>query len=323
MALSILAGRESKSDDLESGFLDPPDSAKPRVYWWWLESNVSKAGITRDLEEMRAKGIGGALIFDAASLVKGTPAGPTFMSREWRDRFKHAVDEAGRLDLELSVNICSGWDSGGPWVPPQFASQKVVWSETVVEGPQSLERPLPIAGAVPTDANGKPIFYRDIAVQAFPIVESPPSAMQRARPKVTASSSQPPYPPHNVLDGKADTLWVSSGDRAGAGPSQESPEWLRFEFARPFPAASFVIVPQDGYGPRACELQSSEDGENFETVCRFSLAREGAKTVAFKKFRSRIFRLVIDGAFCDRSIGNPWNVQIREVALLRDGEIHA
>ncbi|MBN1421317.1 MAG: hypothetical protein JXP34_21265 [Planctomycetes bacterium] len=93
------AGVPAAQPDLASGFADPPASARPRVFWWWLESHVGEAGITRDLEEMAQAGIGGALIFDAASGVEGTPAGPAFMGPEWRKAFRRAVREADRLGI--------------------------------------------------------------------------------------------------------------------------------------------------------------------------------------------------------------------------------
>jgi hypothetical protein len=105
---------------LEAGWQNPPDSAKLRAYWWWLNGNVTKASITNDLEQMRAKGFGGAVIFDAdgASQDKNdrVPHGPTFFSPEWRELYKHTLREANRLGLEISLNIQSGWNLGGPTV---------------------------------------------------------------------------------------------------------------------------------------------------------------------------------------------------------------
>ena len=87
------------------GFIEPSNAAKPRVYWWWLMSLVSTEGITKDLEEMAAKGIGGVLLFDASGSPGAMPHGPAFMSPAWRENFKHALREAGRLGLEVSVNL--------------------------------------------------------------------------------------------------------------------------------------------------------------------------------------------------------------------------
>lgn len=147
--------------DLASGFASPPDSAKPWAYWWWLDSYATKEGITKDLEEMKRQGIAGVLLFDAGE-GKGSPVGPVFMSPEWRDLFKHAIHEANRLDVEVGVNLCSGWNAGGTWVTPEHAAKKLVYSESQVKGPNILSLLLP----QPKIEGG---YYRDIVVLAFPV----------------------------------------------------------------------------------------------------------------------------------------------------------
>ena len=125
---------------------------------------ATKKSITRDLEEMHDKGYGGALIFDASSsgywLVKKTQAGPVFGSDAWRDLLAHCVREADRLDMELSLNICSGWNLGGPSVQPEQAMKKIVYSDTLIIGPVYFKATLP-------QPEFK-IFYQDITVQAIP-----------------------------------------------------------------------------------------------------------------------------------------------------------
>lgn len=97
---------------IEAGFRRPPQSAGVRCFWWWLNDNVTKEAITRDLEEMSAKGFSGAQITDAGGAEqrgnRQVPAGPIFASPEWTELFVHAVKEADRLGLELSMNIISG-----------------------------------------------------------------------------------------------------------------------------------------------------------------------------------------------------------------------
>ena len=118
---------------LEAGWSAPPLDARTRCFWWWLNGNVTKDAITRDLEEMRAKGMGGGLIFDAdGSGQRGNqrvPAGPMFGSELWRKLFVHAVREADRLDLELALSIQSGWNLGGPDVAPDEMAKQITWSE--------------------------------------------------------------------------------------------------------------------------------------------------------------------------------------------------
>src|SRR6187431_3144670 len=110
----------AKADSLEAVFANPPQDARLRAYWWWINGNVTKESITRDLEQMKAKGFGGALICDAdGSSQDGNdraPHGPTFFSPEWRELYKHTLREADRLGLEMSLNIQSGWNLGGPMV---------------------------------------------------------------------------------------------------------------------------------------------------------------------------------------------------------------
>ncbi len=145
---------------LEQGFAQPPDTARPWVYWFWLNGNITKEGITADLEAMQRVGIGGVLIME---VDQGAPLGPVdFMGPRWREMFKHVVAEAGRLGLEVNMNNDAGWNgSGGPWIKPEESMQKVVWSETAVTGPQSFEATLP----QPETVVG---YYRDIAVLAVP-----------------------------------------------------------------------------------------------------------------------------------------------------------
>ncbi|MHC4399288.1 MAG: glycosyl hydrolase [Planctomycetota bacterium] len=315
---------DQPQSDLAQRFAGPPNSAKPRVFWWWLNSNVTKAGITRDLEEMKRQGIGGAMIFDAGGAAGSAPSGPRFMGPEWREMVKHAVTEADRLGMEISVNLCSGWDSGGPWVTPEFACQKVVWSQTVVQGPRVFSDVLPLPDGIPTERDGRPVYYRDIAVQALPAAGPGPISMEAASPKVTASSSQRSYPARNSIDGTVDTFWVSDGRGPSEGPSKLKPEWLQLEFAVPFVAASLYVSPRTGYGPRECELQTSDDGKTFTTVCRFAVkVNEQSKRIPFAQTRSRIFRLLITSAYSFGREEEPaWNVQIRELAILREGETY-
>ncbi|MBP7935503.1 MAG: hypothetical protein KA354_12730 [Phycisphaerae bacterium] len=146
--------------DIEQGFLRPPDSARPWVYWFWLNGNITPEGITADLEAMKRVGIGGVLIME---VDQGAPVGPIdFMSPKWRELFKFVVAEAERLGLEVNMNDDAGWNgSGGPWIRPEQAMQKVVWTEVDVEGGKVFEgllaQPKAVAG-----------YYRDIAVLAFP-----------------------------------------------------------------------------------------------------------------------------------------------------------
>jgi hypothetical protein len=106
----------NEKSDLVKNFITPPNEARIWVYWFWLNSNITKEGITADLEAMKRVGIGGVLIME---VDQGAPVGPVvFMGDKWRELFKHMISEASRLGIEVNMNNDAGWNgSGGPWVP--------------------------------------------------------------------------------------------------------------------------------------------------------------------------------------------------------------
>src|ERR1700677_4466014 len=147
------------ADSLETGFLNPPDCARPRTWWQGMNGNITKEGITADLEAMKQIGLGGATV---VNLDCGIPRGEVpFMSPEWRADFRFAMQEADRLHFKLSVENCAGWSSsGGPWNTVTNAMQRLTSSETNIQGPAVFDAVLP----QPPVTLG---FYRDIAVLAF------------------------------------------------------------------------------------------------------------------------------------------------------------
>ena len=149
----------AQDNTLDKGFVNPPASARNWTWWHWMNGNITRDGITADLEAMQRIGLGGAQIFN----VSDVPEGPvTFMSPQWLELMKHAASEAGRLGLDLGFHNCAGWtSSGGPWITPEHAMQTVVTSEARVSGPVRFEAALP----QPRSEQG---FYRDISVLAFP-----------------------------------------------------------------------------------------------------------------------------------------------------------
>ncbi len=154
-----------QTSELASGFKEPPRQYGIRCWWWWLNGNVTRQAITRDLEEMKAKGFSGACIVDAGGAEQRgnnqVPEGPMFGSAEWRALFRHALNEAARLNLTLSLNIQSGWNLGGPDIAPEEAAKHLTWSKTSAHGPGPVDVILP-------DPPARDHFYRDIAVYALP-----------------------------------------------------------------------------------------------------------------------------------------------------------
>jgi alpha-L-rhamnosidase len=162
---------------METGFLHPPIDAQPGVYWYFMDGNMSRKGMTADLEAMKKAGIG-SLVFLEVNV--GLPLGPVeFLSEQWQELFKHAESECRRLDIRMTLGIGPGWTgSGGPWVPAKESMQHLVSSSVQVYGPVKNIIILPLP------APKKPFFgeeqftselkkqwdkyYEDVAVLAFP-----------------------------------------------------------------------------------------------------------------------------------------------------------
>ena len=166
----------------ETSFVNPPASARPNVYWYFLDDQITSAGITKDLEQMKKVGIGGALMFNITKYNKdyksnyGGPIdfvvpGVTYLSPAWYKMVKHAAKESNRLGLEFGIHNCPGWSSsGGPWITPELAMQEVTVSTTMVRGSAHF------SAVLPKPPTGLGYFklsnYWDIAVLAFPTPQS-------------------------------------------------------------------------------------------------------------------------------------------------------
>lgn len=146
-----------KYNTLKAGFYNVPQEAKMRVWWFWMNGIATKKSITQDLEAMKANGIAGAILCDNGADY--APLGPTFMSEEWKENFAHAIREADRLGIEISLNIQSGCgDPGNPDIENDNGLKKITWSEMQVSGPKNVTFDLPMPP--------NQIFYKDITVQA-------------------------------------------------------------------------------------------------------------------------------------------------------------
>ena len=145
---------------LESDFVQPPESTKPRCYWYWMDGQISKEGITRDMEAMKRVGIGEGYI-GVISGQSGTPTTNTSkaLTDEWWSFIEHAVREGTRLGVDVGLFNSPGWSqSGGPWVKPSQAMRYVTLPELRLHGPQHFAGKLPLPSGE----------FQDLAVLAFP-----------------------------------------------------------------------------------------------------------------------------------------------------------
>ena len=156
---------QSCGDPLEKEFLNPPDWAKPHTWWHWVDGNVSKRGVTEDMEAWKEVGIGGFQHFNIGWRIPF--GGIEYNSPEFHEYMTHAINEAERLGLEASFNSASGWScTGGPWITPEHSMKMIVWSETKIHG--GSEKTITLQLPELNEKQQAYHFYRDAAVIAFP-----------------------------------------------------------------------------------------------------------------------------------------------------------
>jgi hypothetical protein len=300
----IPAIAQNPPDPLKAGFQNPPASARPRVWWHWMNGNITKEGIKLDLEWMQRVGLRGFQNFDAAlDTPQVVDHRLAYMTPEWKDAFKYATVLADKLGLEEAIAGSPGWsESGGPWVPASQGMKKYVWSETRVEG----GRPFTGALAHPPANSGPfqnlpvnpgesrifkaPEFYADAAVIAYkvPAGDVPVTELE---PKISASGGNP------------DTALLTDGDlvRTTALPRAAEGEkaWIQYEFPQPQTIHALTIVlgksAYDEYAQRDAEsgqaLEASDDGQTFHVVATIPKFGTAEHTVAFPPARARFFRV--------------------------------
>ncbi len=283
LSMAVFAGNAAGvgAEDLEKGFVQPPDSARPHTWWHWMNGNVTKEGITADLEAMARVGIGGAQIFNAGENI---PHGPIqFNSPEWIAMVKHSAKEAQRLGLELCIHNCAGWSSsGGPWNTPEHSMKVVVTSETQVKGPAKFDGKL-------AQPPMKLDFYRDIAVLAFRTPAGERAKMQEAAPKVTCSSEK--QDAAKAADGKNGTTV-----RLGL-PKPKAPQFIQLEFAQPYAARMLAVTPGPGMQGCGGKIEVSDDGQAFRTVDSFSMQKGNElRTFAFAPVSAKFYRVLFTSA---------------------------
>jgi hypothetical protein len=258
---------------LKTNFLTPPESSRPWVYWFWLNSNVTREGITADLEAMKKVGIGGVLIMD---VDQGAPAGKIkFMDVQWQEMFRFAVQEASRLGMEINMNNDAGWNgSGGPWITPEFAMQTLVFSETRFAGGKKIDMMLP---QPPTKGD----FYRDVAVIA---VQDPgPQALHMIDVDPSFSIVTEVGPKTSFLPTDQKLLTIPVTDR------RKLPT-LDFRFKSAYTAHTLEVTTSGLDDDVQGDLQISNDGQVFKSVKTFSFGN-GKRIIDFDSQKAKCFRI--------------------------------
>ncbi len=310
------AARATEADELARQFRDPPMEARPRVWWHWMNGNISKDGIAKDMAWMKRVGIGGLQNFDAdLDTPQVVDKRLVYMTPEWKDAFRFAASEADRLGLELAIAASPGWsETGGPWVKPEDGLKKVVWSDVRVNGGRRFAGKLPMPPAVtgpfldmPSDdplakITGEkgfkaPEHYGDIAVFAVP-----ESAADEVVPTYSAGGK--------AVDAAAlSDNSLTTGVTLPRGPAAD-PTTLVARYAKPQTIRSATIAIPGAKnmfaGPTLdIRLEASDDGSAWRKIAVVPVT--GApSTVSFAPVTARHFRLVLAPLpFSGSNLGDP------------------
>jgi hypothetical protein len=190
------AALASQPSPLEAGFRHPPASARPWVFWFWVNGNISKEGITKDLEALHRVGVGGLIWMEVSGSKWAPEGGVTTLSPQWHDCMQWTVKECARLGLELDLTVAPGYGSGGPWITQETSMQELVWSEQTVEGGKAVKLTVPKvkdtgakkeARQAQGGSNKGSHSYKDVAVLAMRLPASPAARAYRI-PEMKAKS---------------------------------------------------------------------------------------------------------------------------------------
>jgi hypothetical protein len=310
-SLSIAAISQTGSivtDSLYQAFKTPPNSAKPRVWWHWMNGNITKDGIRKDLEWMHRVGVGGFQNFDAAL---GTPQivekRLTYMTPDWKDAFRFTAKLADSLHLEMAIAGSPGWsESGGPWVKPEDGMKKIVWTEIRVTGGASnvrVPKPEGVTGPFQNIAKAPEFgesaenmkqhgFYKDVAVVAYKLPEAD-KPLSELGAVVTSSGGK--FTLAQLTDGDLATTSLLPRDTVtGFG-------WIQFAFPQPQTIKAITMVgggepgifgfgaaPKDGR-----KLEAGDDGIHFKFICNIPPGAIAEQTMAIAATTAKYFRITV------------------------------
>ncbi len=169
LAASVLPATALTHDN----FQNPPADNHPQTWFHFISGNVSKEGITADLEAIAAAGFSGVQLFHGHfndNVWPGVTDPIKCLDPKWDDAVRHAAAECERLGLRFTMQNCPGWAmAGGPWIKPENAMRQAVMSTVDITGNGTIQN---ISLPKPKPSSEDWRDYRDIAVLAFPTPEA-------------------------------------------------------------------------------------------------------------------------------------------------------
>ena len=297
---------EANKDELYQGFVEPPQEAKPQVWWHWMNGNITKDGIRKDLIWMKNSGIGGFHHFDVDLVTEQVVEKRLiYMQDDWKDAFRYAISLADSLGLEATIASSPGWsNTGGPWVKPENAMKKLTWREFIVDGgtKQTIQMPEPYDktggfqnSKAPENtidfylSKTKEKYYEDIAVVAVKIQSND----KATNAKLTSSGGK--FTVEQLTDGNLEnSSLLPADDKNGFA-------WIQYEFNEPTSVKAVSVV--DGYtrdqfdvspGKVTKRLEASDDGTEWMLVCDVPRGNVYQQTVSFPAVKAKYFRMTFD-----------------------------
>ena len=305
MMMSGCGTSSAEQPDLEALFKNPPRSAKAYTWWHWMNGNISKEGITKDLEAMQRAGIGGVQTFNISLMTEGKI--PAYSTEEWFDATNHAIKEAERLGIEFTMHNAPGWSStGGFWITPEHAMKQLSWSEAYVKGGQKVDIQLP---QPPKTLD----CYWDEALIAYPTVKAGNSIEQNLKTVTVDGKEVEPA-----------SLFMNGSDQ-----SMKAEKEVVLEFAEPFVAQSlngFIeFVPKEvdeatrrmqmmfgmgGPQGKAPMLELSADGKNYTVVGNITMQSACPSYLNFQPTEVKFAKITVNDPLILRGLqlsGAPMN----------------
>ncbi|SHN40717.1 glycosyl hydrolase [Chitinophaga sp. CF418] len=336
--------QQVNDDILYENFISPPHEAKPRVWWHWMNGNITKDGIRKDLEWMHRVGIGGFHNFEVElgrsdkSQIVDRPL--VYMTPEWVDVFKFATKLADSLKLEMAIAASPGFsETGGSWVKPEDGMKKLVWTEIRVKGGTSNIKiaaapgttgpfqniPIQPFGERKVDISKNILFYRDVAVLAYKLPQADRSLSDLG---VVVTSSSNNFTLSQLTDGDLSTGVLLPKDTV------KGYAWIQFAFPQPQTVKAVSMVgggnpgmfgmgadPADG---RA--LEASDDGVNYRLITHIPPGAILQQTIPVPETTARYFRITVKNppdpfnrastmGLADKSKKNLNGTEIAEIVL--------
>ncbi len=292
IALSLVfAASVFAQPDLETGFKTPEPDARPETWFHLIGGNVSKQGLTRDLESVAGAGIKGIQLFHGNGRAwEGVSPQIACLSEEWDGMIAHVADETKRLDLNFTMQNCPGWAmSGGPWITPDKAMRHIISGRTDIEGGKAVSTDLPQPQPSGEDWRN----YQDIAVLAFP---TPLDDTGKFLQPVSAKSSDSSEKWGELLKGKGEPLILVPGKK---------PSWLDVEFETETVLRSIELPPVEtltmrkNFDPRSEIVIKVPEGNGWRELVTHKVPRSSWQdrqseypwVLALPDFPSKKYRL--------------------------------